>query len=226
MSIYRQALGADFDRLHPKIQQRFDLDSTSPVAQVGTGVMHRITRGPKLISPFLWLGTTRNLLFPESGMDVPFTVANYAYRDPYGRETVTWHRRFDFGHRTRTFDATMIHSAERATIVDYLGNHQHLATDLACRVDPDGGINFTSGEQRVYERGLRFQFPRPLTGHARVREWFDDTADCFRIDVDVTNPIIGHIFGYQGSFTIEHIPLEHPGQVPAHIRPRRETNQE
>ncbi|MGB5756909.1 MAG: Rieske 2Fe-2S domain-containing protein [Acidimicrobiales bacterium] len=48
-------------------------------------------------------------------------------------------------------------------------------------------------------------FPRLLTGPARVREWFDDTTDCLRIDVDVANPLIGHLFGYQGSFTIEHI---------------------
>ncbi|MFN3215842.1 MAG: DUF4166 domain-containing protein [Acidimicrobiales bacterium] len=226
MSIYRRALGADFDRLHPEIRRRFDLDSTIDVAHLGSGVMHRITRGPKLISPFLWLGTTRNLLFPESGTDVPFTVANYAYRDAFGRETITWHRRFDLGHRSRTFDATMIYSAERGTIVDYLGSHQHLATDLVCHVDSEGGINFTSGEQRFYERGLRFRFPRALTGHARVREWFDDIAGCFRIEVDVTNPIVGHVFGYQGSFTIEQVPLDHPGEVPAHIRPRRETHRE
>lgn len=226
MSIYRQALGADFDRLHPKMQRRFDLDSDSPVAQVGSGIMHRITRGSKLIDPLLRFGATRNLLFPDSGSDVPFTVANYAYRDSFGRETVTWHRRFDFGHQVRTFDATMIYSSKRAVIVDYLGSHQHLATDLACHVDEDGGMNFISGEQRFYERNVHFRFPRLFTGEARVREWFDDTTDRFRINVIVTNPIVGHVLGYQGSFTIDEISLDRPGHVPIHVRPRRETSQE
>jgi hypothetical protein len=65
-----------------------------------------------------------------------------------------------------------------------------------------------------------------LTGHARVREWFDDTSGRFRIEVNVTNPIIGHIFGYQGSFTVDDVPLDRPGLVPAHIRPQRETYRE
>jgi Domain of unknown function (DUF4166) len=82
-SIYREALGADFERHHPKMQWR------------------------------------------------------YAYVDRFGRGTGTWVRRFHFPRRTRTFDATMIYSKRRDTIVDYVGTHQHLAVDLHCWVDDE-----------------------------------------------------------------------------------------
>ena len=53
--------------------------------------------------------------------DVPFTIQNYAYTDPLGRETVTWVRTFT-AHKTRRFDAYMIYSEQRGCIVDYVGN--------------------------------------------------------------------------------------------------------
>ena len=55
--------------------------------------MHEIWRGPFYTLPFLMIGTWRNIMFPERGRDVPFEIENYAYRDSFGRETVTWMRR-------------------------------------------------------------------------------------------------------------------------------------
>ena len=42
MSIYQRALGAEFSKLHPRIQQRFSLTSESGVAAIGTGVMDSV----------------------------------------------------------------------------------------------------------------------------------------------------------------------------------------
>ena len=68
-------------------------------------------------------------MFPEQGEDVPFTIENYAYRDSFGRETVTWLRTFNM-RKVRRFDAYMLYSQQRRKIVDYLGTHQHLAVDI------------------------------------------------------------------------------------------------
>lgn len=204
------------------MQERFGYDSTTGIAHVGTGVMRRITRAPLLARPFLRFGTLRNLLFPEHGTDVPFTVANYAYRDRFGRETITWHRTFDFGDRVRCFDATMIWSERRGSIIDYLGTHQHLATDLRCWVDAEGGINFAADEQRFVDPLLQIRCPRWFGGEARVREWYDDELDRFRIRVAVSNQLLGPIFGYEGDFTVECIPVDDAEQIPAAVLPRRE----
>jgi Domain of unknown function (DUF4166) len=132
-SIYQQALGADFDRLHPRLQERFGFSSADNVCQIGTGVMTDIWRGPFWTLPFLLIGSTRRVLFPSRGKQIPFTISNYAYADSFGRETVTWSRRFKMRNRIRAFDATMILSNERGKIIDYLGTHQHLAVISTAR---------------------------------------------------------------------------------------------
>jgi hypothetical protein len=137
-SIYQRALGSDFGRLHPKIQQRFGFCGRDRVASIGHGVMDEVWHGPAYILPFLYVGAWRRIMFPEQGRGVPFTVENYAYVDRFGRETVTWIRTFRT-RRSRRFDAYMIYSDKRGCIVDYLGTHQHLAVDLSlclCRSTP------------------------------------------------------------------------------------------
>ena len=168
-SIYRRALGADFTRLHPQIQRRFGFSSADSLAAVGTGVMEELWHGPAYTLPFLYVGAWRRIMFPEQGLSVPFTIENYAYRDGYGRETVTWIRTFET-RRRRRFDAYMIYAEGRGRIVDYLGTHQHLAVDLELSVDERGGLRIRSGEQRFYEGPLAFNFPLIFSGVADVCE--------------------------------------------------------
>ncbi|SEC54026.1 DUF4166 domain-containing protein [Terriglobus roseus] len=216
ISIYQRALGSDFARLHPRIQQRFALHSQSGFAHVGTGVMESLWHGPPYTLPFLYIGTWRAIMFPEQGKNVPFTIQNYGYRDPLGRETVTWVRTFRTA-RPRRFDAYMIWSEERGCIVDYLGTHQHLAVDLELSVAENGGLRIRSREQRFYEGPVSFRFPMFFSGEADVCEWYDDAAGCFRIRVNASNRRWGPLFGYTGSFQSEVVaPLP-----PAEILPRR-----
>lgn len=224
-SIYRQALGSDFERLHPRIQQRFGFDSAAGIAAVGTGVMDRIWRGAAFTLPFLSFGAWRHIMFPYSGRDVPFTIQNYAYRDRFGRETVTWVRTFDFNGRPRRFDATMIYSRQRGRIVDYLGTHQHLAVDIDLRVGPNGGLCLRSGEQRFYEGFVGFRFPPACSGIAEVCEWYDDETERFRIEVNVANPRWGPLFGYRGWFNNQILACNQ-GAVPREIQPLRQERRE
>jgi hypothetical protein len=221
-SIYQQALGADFSRLHPQIQKRFGFSSEDGIAAIGTGIMEELWHGPVWTLPFLQIGAWRRIMFPEQGRDVPFSIRNYAYRDGFGRETVTWVRTFRT-RRERRFDAYMIYSQERGCIVDYLGTHQHLAVDIHLSVDERGGLRLVSGDQRFYEGPLGFRFPMLFTGVAEVCEWFDDDTGRFRISVDVRNRRWGKLFGYRGSFDVEWLRV---GTVPQEVKPKREERRE
>jgi len=223
-SIYRRAMGSDFDRLHPQIQRRFGFSSADGCAAVGRGVMERVWHGLPYTLPFLYVGTWRRIMFPQRGRAVPFSIRNYAYRDRFGRETVTWVR--DFGPPLgRRFDATMIYSEARGRIVDYLGTHQHLAVDIDLSVDERGGMHLRSGAQRFYEGALGFQFPMIFSGYADVHEWFDDETGDFRISVRVTNPVWGPLFGYEGRFAVEWTTCA-ADAVPADVKPLREERRE
>ena len=219
-SIYQMALGSEFNRLHPKIQERFGFDSESGVASIGSGTMESLWHGRFYTLPFLYLGTKRRIMFPERGRDIPFTIANYAYRDSFGRETVSWLRTFH-SYKIRRFDAYMIFAPQRQRIVDYLGTHQHLAVDLELSVDDRGGLRIRSGEQRFYEHQLAFQFPMLFSGNAEVCEWYDDSIRTYRIEVNVANRTWGPLFGYRGTFGVRWVSIS-PGDVPEAAKPRRE----
>lgn len=221
-SLYEQALGPEFDRLHPRMKQRFGFTSADRVAHIGRGVMHTIERSSRLARPFLDIGAARNILFPESGVHVPFMIQNFAYVDSFGRETMTWHRTFWFPRRSRIFEATMVFDAGRKKVVDYLGTHQHIAADLDAWVDDDGGMNFTSGDMRFYEGAFGFRMPTWFTGQANVREWWDEELGRYRIDVHVHNRMLGTVLRYQGSFDLEIVPIVDERDIPRHVRPVRE----
>ena len=130
---------------------------------------------------------------------------------------MSWIRTFET-RRRRRFDAYMIFSEERGCIVDYLGDHQHLAVDIEIDVAANGGIRIRSGEQRFYEGWFGFRFPIALSGTAEVCEWFDEDQGCFRIQVEVRNRRWGPLFGYRGQFEVEWL---HNAEVPASTLPRR-----
>jgi hypothetical protein len=217
--IYRTALGDEFDRLHPKIQERFGFSSRDGIASIGTGTMDEIWHGPLYTLPFLYVGSWRRIMFPERGHGVPFSIRNYAYVDEYGRETVTWIRNFET-RTPRRFDAYMIYSQQRQRIVDYLGTHQHLAVDIDLSVDERGGLCLRSGEQRFYERVIGFRFPLLFSGIAEVCEWYEDTDQRFHIKVYVSNSTWGPLFGYHGSFQVEWRNVRRE-DIPADILPAR-----
>jgi hypothetical protein len=220
ISIYQRTLGSDFSRLHPEIQRRFGFTSRDHIAAIGRGVMDEIWKGRFYTVPFLYVGTWRRIMFPETGRNVPFTIENYAFVDQFGRETVSWIRTFQ-SSRTRRFDAYMIYSEPRGRIVDYLGSHEHLAVDIDLTVDEQGGLCLRSGAQRFYEGPMGFGFPMLFSGIASVREWYDEKTRRFRIVVDVRNRTWGRLFGYSGSFDVEWVAVP-DGRVPPHILPMRQ----
>jgi hypothetical protein len=224
-SIYQKVLGEDFAKLHPKIQQRFGFDSASGVASIGRGVMEHVWHGRWYTLPFLAIGAWRNIMFPQRGRDVPFTIENYAYRDSFGRETVTWARTYHFPHKEKRFDATMIYSEQRGKIIDYLGTHQHLAVEIDMSVADNGGMRLKSGAQYFYEGKVGFRFPMLFSGVADVCEWYDDELDKYRIDVQVRNKVFGLLFGYRGVFDADFIAME-GREVPRHVKPVREERRE
>jgi len=152
--------------------------------------MEEVWHGAAYTLPFLYVGSWRSIMFPESGRNIPFQIANYAYVDSLGRETVTWIRTFHT-RKPRRFDAYMIYSGRRHRIIDYLGTHQHLAVDIDLEVAPNGGLILRSGAQRFYEGIVGFTFPMAFSGVAEVCEWYDDSSRCFRIEVVVKNPVWG-----------------------------------
>ena len=87
-SIFKQKLGDEFKRLHPKLQQQYSLSSHDQIAFVGLGVMEKVWIGKFYTMPLLYLGRLRNILFPNTGEMIPFPFESNNYLGSYGRESM------------------------------------------------------------------------------------------------------------------------------------------
>ncbi|WP_330257812.1 DUF4166 domain-containing protein [Streptomyces murinus] len=220
-SMFHTVLGDGFDRLHPELRRRFSVGLASGEACTGRGVMDRIWHSPAYVKPFLALGATRNILVPRAGRDIPFMIENVPYTDTFGRETVSFVRTFGLPGGPRRFDAQMVLSPKGDRILDYLGTHQHLASELHFTADPDGSLLIRSGEHRFREGPVDVRVPELLGATAEVRESFDDITGRFRVRVRVVNRRFGPLFGYEGSFTVSYTDAVSRGTRPG-LRPVRE----
>ncbi|MFT5859455.1 MAG: hypothetical protein ACI865_001556 [Flavobacteriaceae bacterium] len=221
-SIFKQKLGNDFEKLHPKIQQQFGFNSADHMASVGVGVMEKVWHGNFYTLPLLYLGKLRNVLFPEKGTMIPFSMESYAYKDSFGRETVSLIRKYQFEKHIRRFDETMILSKMRKRLISYLGTHQNLAVDIEVSVGQNGGICFHSGQLRFYQGSLAFVFPHFFSGEGDVCEWYDDNEKKYKISVKVNNRIWGKFFGYEGSFDVGYMEVNSKDDIPKDALPVRE----
>lgn len=201
MSIYKQVMGSDFKRLHPMLQQRYDLQEGTVLR--ASGIMKEIHGGPKWLYPLFWIGIRWKLLFPEHGKNIPFTIQNRAFVGDYGVSQVYWERIFHFGKKKRYFNALMSLDAKRKIIQDYLGEPHLVYSDLAFHVDDDGFLTIESLGQRIVLGKIEIPLPRLFQGLATVREKYDEEQRLFHIDVTVRNPLIGKVFAYEGTFAAD-----------------------
>lgn len=198
MTIYKKLLGKDFERLHPKLQERYALSLDIPF--VGIGVMRQIKTGSKILSPFLHLATRFHFLFPESGMNVPFTIQNTSRLLPTGEVEVYWERTFYFKSGQRQFNAFMTIDTEKRIVKDYLGNPNLFYSDLDFTVTKEGRLMIRSGAQRLLLSKVSIPLSPTLQGRVTVEEGYDDSKDMFTIHVYIHNPIVGRLMAYAGEF--------------------------
>lgn len=220
-SIYEKVLREQFQLLHPKLQEKFSLNSTDQRAIISTGVMKEIKGGFLLLRQLFHFGTKKRIVFPERGHDIPFVLENYAYQDSFGRECIVWARSFHFPKKIRHFDATMIYSERKQGIVDYFGTHHDFVSDLDFEVMKNGGLKIVSTNQRVIFNKWTLHLPPFLRGRAVIREWYDDRKETFFIHVKVINSLVGILFEYEGSFDAKYVNMKNK-DIPVHIKPIRE----
>ncbi|AXH99124.1 DUF4166 domain-containing protein [Sporosarcina sp. PTS2304] len=198
MSIYKKALAEDFYRLHPMLQKRYAFEESVFRA---SGVMNRITGGPRWLSPLFRLGAKVKFVFPESGTAIPFTIVNTASVTSTGQEEVHWERKFMFPATTRYFNALMSLDESRLVVKDYLGEPSFFYSDLRFTVSEDGALTIDSLRQRLVLGKVEIPLPKMLQGLATVVESYDEWRSVFRIQVEVKNSLLGTLFSYEGEFT-------------------------
>ncbi|TWT26369.1 DUF4166 domain-containing protein [Planomicrobium sp. CPCC 101110] len=198
MSIYKEVLGSQFNKLHPMLQKRYEFPIKSPFK--ANGVMKSISRGPDWLLPLFLIGAKRKFLFPESGTDIPFTIVNTRQKGANGEEQVFWERTFFFPNKTRCFNALMSRNSKSKIVKDYLGEPPLFYSELAFFVSPEGHMQIQSRKQRIVLGPIEVPLPKLLHGVTKVTEGYIEEKGVFTINVQITNPFFGLLFSYEGEF--------------------------
>lgn len=200
--VYREALGSDFDRLHPNVAWRYSIDSTSGVAQVGSGIYESVYTNPAMPSAFFKHYSKRSALPAKSSRMVPFTQSHYCYRDELGRECLAVLRDFQYTTGTRAMNSLLV-AGRDGTMVDYFGDGPELLYPIEPSVTRNGELLLESGPMRWLGRGPNLGMRGPFAAQMKYIEGWDEKRSRFRCDATVRNPVVGEILHFRGWFTAE-----------------------
>jgi hypothetical protein len=142
------------------------------------------------------------MLFPEIGRDVPAEMVITAGHAKDGRACQVWRRSFAFGGRQRHFNGVLVYDAGRGTLVECLGPAGMIRVPWCMSID-------TAGVLQIRTAGMwlgPLRLPRRLTAEVIATERALDPRT-IHIQLVVKYPLLGSVFGYEGSFELRSEPL-------------------
>jgi Domain of unknown function (DUF4166) len=152
--------------------------------------------------PFFWVASWSELLFLETGSDVPVTVDIRAVGAPPIRHL--WRRDFRFpGEQRRRFTSRIEYDERLGRVIEAVGPGRALAIAWDIRFEPPATLRLNCAGRVLRLGRWRIRLPEWLPGSG----WGVETADPsppgrIRIDFAVPHPILGDVFGYAGSFMV------------------------
>lgn len=198
-ALFERAIEGEWEQLHEEIRVRYGLVADDDRIAVGRGEMTQLRRS-RLALPALWLGTLDDFLFPEAGTNVSFTITTEAFVDGNGHEALFLRREFETG-RPRTFVDTLRWNPQRACITDFFGRRGLVVADLSLR-ETDGALELTVGRQWLRIRGRYLPVPGPLAVDGTLTDSYDEDGR-LTVTAEISNPLLGEVFGYDGHFHSE-----------------------
>ncbi len=222
--IYQLALGEEFARLTPELQEYFSLAAGSGSYGIGEGVFDVVGCRQKWLRPLLALTGGEEAFFPEYGEGIPFRIENHAHVDPFGRPALTARREIYFPSGARLFHDTTsailnAGNDRNARLVDHVGRYRRMVTDLDVSVTAEGRLRGVSEASRLFLGPLRIPLPAAFDARAYAEQWWDNEEGKHRIQVKVIQPQIGVVLVYAGRFDYRLVPYL-PGAAPGTSLPR------
>lgn len=212
-SPFGPSLEPHIEALPPAFREQFLLSPEAPYQIVLEGQMHRIWHRPRWLGPLFWTLGKFNILVSETGENISTRVVIAAGRDTHGQPYQTWKRMFRF-QKPRYFNTRVVYDPHVQRAAECVGPAGVLRMVDDVQFHPPAML-----EMNVYAWVLqlgrwRLQMPRGLgrwlfmVVHTLQRA-DDSHGDTFHVDLKVSHPLLGPVFGYEGTFQIKrHNPLD------------------
>lgn len=164
------------------------------------GRMEQVWRRGRWLWPFFWLATLPELLFPETGTEVPVTVD---IRQVGSRPCHVWRRSFRFAHRQRRFTSRMVYDERLGRVLEGIGPGGALAIAWKMRFEPPSTLRLDAAGWLLRLGPARLRLPDWLLGSGRAIETANTSVPgMIRIDFAISHPFLGDVFGYVGTFSV------------------------
>lgn len=144
--------------------------------------------------PFIAMVEGRGVVFAGWEREVPFRVFNRTV----GQRAVAI-REFDLPRGLWTMTDEVV-ASPRGGVSDRLGSPATIAMPFDIAVQ-GGALELTSRRAALALGSLRMTVPRALSPRVTLRESYDEPTAKQRIQLSVTMPLIGRVYGYTGLFT-------------------------
>jgi hypothetical protein len=197
---FEWALGESINALAPRVKEHVLQSPGTVVVYRGRMRVWRDAgwRG-SIASWLLRLGVFYSFLFPETGDEVDFEIKHIVTKHDDGSLSMSWIRTFQFSGVARKFIALMRFRRQNGPIVNWHGCGGFLEVELCPRVEGNE-IVVISRREWLTLGSLRIPLPEWLKGRPLVREW-QDPDGALHISVEIHNTLLGHIFGYEGTYS-------------------------
>jgi hypothetical protein len=187
-SIYRRALGDQFERMHPQLQRFFG----QPGGVHATGVFDEVGSRVRWLKPLWRMLASFGLLLPEYGRGVPFGVSIVPLST--GLVATTRTLLFPAGVRELSDETHLV----AGRLIDVHAGGRVLV-HMRAFVPPDGSLRLVAGATRLRVASVLIRMPTvPVT----LSQRWDEAGQQFHITVQVRLPLLGEVFGYRGTFRL------------------------
>ena len=211
-SPFSPALEPYADVLPPVFREQFLFSAEASYQIVLEGQMHRIWYRPLWLRPLLWMLGKFNILVAENGENVPTRVVIAAGRDPHGQPYQNWRRTFRL-QKSRIFRTYVVYDSRVKRVVECVGPAWVLRMAEDVQFHPPATLEMNLYAWVLQLGRLRVQLPRGLGRWLfmvvyTVQRADENRDDTIHIDLKVSHPLLGSVFGYEGTFQVKqhHLP--------------------
>lgn len=188
-------------------REQYLLAANAPYYLIITGTMNRIWHKNRWRWTYFWALAQYDIIFPESGENIPSKVQIEGGYDAAGRPFHQWQRTYQFPGRTRYSNARLIYDEITGCPVEIFRPLDMIHVVWDVQFEAPNTLIIRTTDYFLQIGRYRISLPSWLRGQVMAIETADlIKPDTFHITFSLAYPKAGTVFSYEGSFHLRKQP--------------------